>query len=414
MHGPHSRFEVSRVSTSLLSPGFLALAFAAIVLLAVLHGTWRQVAFLALNLVFIAALLGAAGSAITLGFTLLGYALARLGAHDRRAGAALILIPYIALFAWLRGYDLLEWLRPETLLTGIIGTIGLSFLFFKIVHVIVDARGGTVGRLEFLTFVNYCLNFTTFMMGPIQRYQDFRGQWNGETLAIPLTFEAHLDAVLRMLFGFVKVYVIAGFFAAHGLQPDTQLLQLSLTGLIVQSYAFWIFLYLNFSGYCDIVIGAGSLFGVRPPENFDKPFLARNISDFWQRQHRSLTLWLTDYVFTPTYKELLATPFAARHRLLVVNAALMATMIVSGLWHGTTISFLLFGVAHGLFFVIHRSWDTLLSARLGKAGVQRFRALPLVRAAGIALTFNATAAAFIFFQLRPDRIADAVSQIASR
>ena len=178
---------------------------------------------------------------------------------------------YVGLFVYMRRYDFLTWVVPGQLLTQALSTIGLSFLFFKVVHVMIEARSGTLGSLQFPTFLNYCLNFTTFVMGPIQRYQDFHSQWNEIKEAIPLRFEAHLDAVLRILIGLVKVYILAVWFEPRGLQSNTDLLELSLTGLLVKVYCFYFFLYLNFSGYCDVVIGVGSLMGVKPPENFNLP-----------------------------------------------------------------------------------------------------------------------------------------------
>lgn len=174
-------------------------------------------------------------------------------------------------------------------------------MFFKIVHVVVDASGGTIGRLDLLTYLNYCLNFATFMMGPIQRYQEYEAQWSGREEVRAPTFEAHLDAVLRILIGLVKAYVVSAylsFFTLAGFDPFA----MPVSELLLRLVAFYFFLYINFSGYCDIVIGTAMLLGLRPPENFDKPFLARNIADFWLRFHRSLTQWLTSYVFSPLYK----------------------------------------------------------------------------------------------------------------
>ena len=210
--------------------------------------------------------------------------------------------------------------------------------------------------------------------------------------------------MIRVLIGLLKAYVVAPWVLPAALQPDENLLVLSLPGLAFRCYAFYVYLYMNFSGYCDVVIGVGSLMGVRPPENFNKPFVARNISDFWLRQHRSLTLWLTDYVFTPTLKTTLTRPFGARHPLAATNLSLMLTMLVSGLWHGTTVSFLLFGIVHGLWFVIYRLWDELLIRRMGRQGVRVWRQQRWVHAGGIVLTFNATAFTFIFFQVRPESL----------
>jgi D-alanyl-lipoteichoic acid acyltransferase DltB (MBOAT superfamily) len=311
----------------------------------------------------------------------------------------------------MRRYDFLAWVVPGQFLTQALSTIGLSFLFFKVVHVMIEARSGTLGSFQFPTFLNYCLNFTTFAMGPIQRYQDFYAQWNEIKKAIPLSFEDHLDAVLRILTGLIKVYILAAWFETNGLQSNTDLLALSVTALFVKVYCFYFFLYLNFSGYCDVVIGVGSLMGVRPPENFNLPFLSQNISEFWLRQHRSLTLWLTDYVFSPAYKWALTNRMLSSYPLIAVNGALMITMLVSGLWHGTTLSFFLFGVAHGVFLVVYRTWDAFLVRQFGMQKVRAWRTLWPVRLSGMAITFNATAFAFIFFRIDAVQIENLLSRI---
>ena len=390
---------------SLLSPGFLGLSLVAVLLLPVLHGRTRQVAFISINLAFLAmVLLGPASTVAVILFALLGFALARAAAGHRRDRLVAALVVLVALFVYLQRYEFLRFVLPDEAVPRFLVTAGLSFLFFKIVHVVVDSYSGSVGAVDAITYLNYCLNFATFAMGPIQRFQDYRAQWEGEERALPDRFEPHLDAVARVLLGMVKVYVLASWFEDRALRPDTSLLDLNLRGFVVQSYAFWFYLFLNFSGYCDVVIGIGSLFGVRPPENFNKPYLARNISDFWLRQHRSLTLWLTDYIFTPLYKKSLSTRWLARHKLLAVNVCLMTTMLVSGLWHGTTFSFLLFGLAHGMWFVVYRTWDTLLHRRLGRQAVQRIREHWLSRVSGVFLTFNATAFTFVFFRLSPEAL----------
>ena len=397
---------------SLLGPIFISLSIAAVFALGLFRGRARQVAFFVLNGAFVVSLFaGTVGAISSVAFVLFGFVLIKLIQRAPDTPLAPLVVVFTLVFVYMRDYDFLAWMLPANLLTDTFATVGLSFLFFKILHVMIDARSRTLGRFDFSTYVNYCLNFTTFMMGPIQRYQDYQEQWDGDKQAIPLELEAHLDAVIRILFGLVKAYVAAPWVLPAALQPDQDLLALSLAGLALRCYAFWIYLYLNFSGYCDVVIGVGSLMGIRPPENFNKPFLARNISDFWLRQHRSLTLWLTDYVFTPTLKSALTSARGSRHPLAATNFSLMLTMLVSGLWHGTTVSFLLFGIVHGLWFVVYRTWDELLIRWIGRKRVREWRLHPLVHLGGIVLTFNATAFAFIFFQLRPEALMAALRGI---
>jgi len=389
-----------------MSVEFFILSVAAAVLSAVFSGRLRQIAFLCVNLFFLwKMLLGPYGTLSTIVFCLLGYGLIQLILHRPCSGFWVALFLYVPLFLYMRRYDFLMWFIPESTLIQALNTVGLSFLFFKVVHVMIEARIGSIGTLPFAAYLNYCLNFTTFMMGPIQRYQDFYDQYHGTKEAIPPQFEAHLDAVLRILVGLIKAYVLALWFADKALQPDTDIFALSFVQLLVKVYAFYFFLYLNFSGYCDVVIGVGSLIGVKPPENFNLPFLAHNISDFWLRQHRSLTLWLTDYIFSPMYKWILSSRQFYSYPLLAANGALLITMLISGLWHGTTLSFLLYGVTHGVFLVIYRTWDTYLTRQFGTQRVRLWRARWPVRVAGIIITFNATAFSFIFFRLNTAQIA---------
>jgi alginate O-acetyltransferase complex protein AlgI len=397
------------MSQSVLSFPFAGIAIAAILLLNACTGGARQLAFLALNLLFLGILLPLPVSVVPVAaIMLVGYAVAMAGRSRGHLAMAAGLVALVALFAWMRGYEVLELVLPAEALVPGLAVVGLSFLFFKVIHVAVDYRAGTIRRLDPITYANYCLNFTTYMMGPIQRYQDYEGQWSRREQAIPLNFEAHVDATNRILLGLVKAYVLAPMIIWSAFQPDTDLTRLSALGWFSNSYAFWFYLYLNFSGYCDVVIGLGSLIGIRPPENFNFPFLARNISDFWRRQHRSLTLWLTDYVFSPLYKRWLTRRAFASRRTLLLCVCLMSTMMVSGLWHGTSLGFFLFGLVHGLWFVIYTLWEAALVRRWGRSGARAFRDRWPVRLLGIALTFNATAFAFVFFRVDSDRIVEAL------
>lgn len=383
---------------TLLSLEFLALSVGSTALLPLLRGALRQGLFLGVNLLFLHSVLGPPSLAALLGFCALAFALAMAIVRanlSRIAGVGLL----VAVFAWMRSYDVVTLVLPHGAAPDWLVTVGLSFVLFRAIHVMFDIGGESFRPIDPITYLNYLLNFATFLMGPIQRYPDYYDQWHGRTLAIPLTLEAHLDAVVRILRGLVKVYILGAWLAGHALQPDTDVSELSLGQLALQLYAFYFFLYMNFSGYCDVVVGIGSLMGVRPPENFNMPFLATNMADFWLRQHRSLTLWLTDYVFTPAYKWALKTRRLGRHPLLAANLAILLTMLVSGLWHGTTIGFLIFGLLHGLYLVIFRCWTHVLSGRLGKARMKALSRSWPSRAAGAILTFNAAAFAFLFFQL---------------
>ena len=399
---------------SLLSVEFISFSLISIALVSSLRGVIRQGVFLTANLAFVYFVLGPIGFLSTVAFCSLGYGLAIL--HRARSSVNLVTtIPILVLlFIYMRNYEILGFVLPDQLLLSALRTVGLSFILFKMIHVLTDSKGDAIQEINFLTFINYCLNFTTFMMGPIQRYQDYYDQWNGLKESIPLTFEAHLDAVLRVLVGFVKIYIIGASLVGFALQSNTDVTQIPISGVILKLYAFYFFLYMNFSGYCDVMIGIGSLLGNRPPENFNKPYLAQNISDFWLRQHRSLTLWLTDYVFTPLFKWGLSHKTLSHHLLVSGNLAIFLTMLVSGIWHGTTLGFLFFGLTHGFFLIIYRTWDHYLTKRLGRKRVKHIRSTWPVRVLGMFLTFNAASFAFLFFQLDSPNLLILVNQVLNR
>jgi len=125
-------------------------------------------------------------------------------------------------------------------------------------------------------------------------------------------------------------------------------------GVYAAAVLFWIKLYVLFSGYSDIAIGFGALLGLRLRENFDWPFLARNIGEFWQRWHVSLASWCRDYVFTPTLS------FTRSHGLAVV-----ASMLVLGLWHELSLRYLLWGAYHGVGLVLFRMFADCAGSRIG-------------------------------------------------
>src|SRR5690606_4583012 len=172
-------------------------------------GRGRLAALFVANLtMLLLVFLGLEGTLSTLLFVLIGWGLVKATMRYPKYGLPVAASLYVALFVWMRNYDFLGWLLPDTVRTTVFATLGLSFLLFKILHMAIEARSGTLGPVTFPQYLNYCLNFTTFAMGPIQRFQDFRDQWEGKKAALPGTMEGHLDALNRILFGFVRVYVL--------------------------------------------------------------------------------------------------------------------------------------------------------------------------------------------------------------
>jgi len=208
----------------------------------------------------------------------------------------------------------------------------------------------------------------------------------------------------------VKKYVFAEYLVAYALQANAPVEAMSTTQLLLETYAFYGFLYLDFSGYCDIVIGIGCLMGVRPPENFYLPFLSPNVSQYWLRVHESLTRWLTDYVFNPLYAAGLRSRALAAQPFLALIVSVLVTMLVTGLWHGTTFSFVLFGLVHGIYLVVFRTYEHLFIRWRGRSGLRALRANRVFYAASVLVTFHFTASAYLFFVLDTPQLLSILSR----
>ena len=397
---------------SLLSIRFLALAFGLALVLSTSRGRAASLVFLSANLVFVWSYIqDPVGLTSMLLLCVAGWLLARWARSGPRTATVTAVALLVAAFVVLRGYGVVRAFLPDTPFLERLATAGLSFVFFKIVHVVIDSGGGTIKELRFGSYLNYCLNFTTFLMGPIQRYQDFADQWSRRKQALPATFEAHLDAVNRVLRGLVKKFVLAEALRPYVLQSGIDSGALSSGELLLGIWLFYFFLYFDFSGYCDVVIGVGALMGVRPPENFHLPFLARNVSEFWLRVHRSLTTWLTDYVFNPTYVRTLRSRALGGKPFLALSLAMMTTMIVCGMWHGTSLAFLGFGLVHGIYLVVLQAYRQLMTSRLGRKRFAAWSKHPLVYAAAVLLTFQVTSFAYVFFVLDIGEIGSFLSSL---
>jgi D-alanyl-lipoteichoic acid acyltransferase DltB (MBOAT superfamily) len=313
--------------------------------------------------------------------------------------AALVIAWEVALFIYLRKY---EWAAGRSVLNHPVSVIGISYMLFRAVHLIAEAP--YLGHLPFngLRFATYVLAFWTLLSGPIQRYEDFCGGL--DTIGRPATADA-LAAGHRAVNGLIKAFLIAPILlkaadlAALG-QPGAGWLD-----FLIVLYAYPIYLYLNFSGYTDLMIAVSRLCGMTTmPENFNRPYLARNLQDFWTRWHMSFSAWIRRYVFTPLSKWLLeSTPPAVDGAML--SLAVMVTFVVVGAWHGTTANFLVFGLLHGGAIVAAGVANATLKSVLGRDRKIAFDAHPVVHGASVFLCLNYVAATVLFF---PNSIADVV------
>lgn len=219
--------------------------------------------------------------------------------------------------------------------------IGLAFYSLRLVHYLVESYKGNLRPHGLGDVLCYQFLPSALPVGPIHRFDEFlrdlrRRRWD------PLQFSRGLQ---RILHGLAKIVVLGNYLVGQKLDMALagSMAQPGFEGAYATALLFWIKLYVLFSGYSDIAIGFAALMGFRLRENFDWPFLARNIGEFWQRWHLSLSSWCRDYVFSP------ALSVTRSHAL-----AVLASMIVLGLWHEFSLRYLLWGGYHGLGMAAYR------------------------------------------------------------
>lgn len=261
--------------------------------------------------------------------------------------------------------------------------LGISYYIFKLVSYVVDVYWGTTPpEKNFINFATYASFFPQIVAGPIQRSGDFLKQ-----VRQPSPSPAMMaSGFQRLLLGCFKKTVIADNLGSLISLAYTYPHPAAVPSTLLAFYLFPFQLYADFSALTDIAVGTGRLFGIQSPENFNFAFSASSITDFWKRWHMTLTSWLADYVFMPLR---MATRRAGNWGLAF---SLMVNMILIGLWHSLTWTFLVSGVVHGIYLTV----DALTLKRRSKF----FKTHPgWGRAAGwmgTLLTFHLVAFALVF------------------
>jgi len=270
--------------------------------------------------------------------------------------------------------------------------VGISFYTFQTMSYTIGVYRGTT-RPErhlgiFALFVSF---FPQLVAGPIERADNLLPQFYKKN---EIEYERVISGLQRMTWGFFKKLVIADRLALMVDAVYGDPTQYTGLPLIIATYAFAFQIYCDFSGYTDIAIGAARVMGFDLMENFRQPYYAKSIPEFWRRWHISLSTWFRDYVYIPLG--------GSRVGISRWCLNIMLVFILSGLWHGASWTFIIWGALHGLLMVITFLWGRI---------TKRMKWHPpwpesITTGAKILVTFNFVTFAWIFF--RANSMADAV------
>ncbi|MCP5005023.1 MAG: MBOAT family protein [Planctomycetes bacterium] len=262
--------------------------------------------------------------------------------HSKIRGSVVVamIVAISALFLWFKWGRSLDVYNPDYSIVP----LGISYYSLRLIHYAIESWKNKIPEHSFSQFVSYLWFLPTLTAGPINGFHEFsrslrRRRWD------PQLFSRGLE---RILYGYVKIIILGNYLVslklAH-LQTSIAMDYIALAAYL-DCLIYGLNLYFQFSGYSDIAIGFALLLGFEIMENFSYPFLARNINDFWNRWHISLSRWCREYIYMPVMS------MSRSPRL-----GILAAMIILGLWHEMSWRYLAWGGYHGLGIAIWQRWS---------------------------------------------------------
>ncbi len=358
---------------------FFFFAVAVIALLRLVRsGPIRDCIFLVANLAFATSFASSAMEMVPLfAFAALGYvAVVAAAGLNLRSAICILIVGIVGMFIWLKQYTILA--SMPTLHFAYL-TVGMSYILFRILHLVIDLAQGASPLPSPVSYFNYTFSLFTFLSGPIQRYQEFHHQTS--KTEVPSSPSAIDRLVGRILLGYFLLVVIVPLLQSQSTSLQTWFYgnverhdwARATLGFGAASFAYLVYLYANFSAYMHIVIGMGAMAGFALPENFNAPFSASNMLDFWSRWHITLSMWFKTYVFNPLLK-VLAAYWSGTNSLNYLGAIVFfVTFGLMGIWHGSTTIFLVYGALLGASVTLNKIWQSAARNWLGKTEYSALR-----------------------------------------
>ncbi len=263
----------------------------------------------------------------------------------------------------------------------IILPVGISFYTFQTISYTIDVyRGKLKPVTSFIDFAFYVSFFPQLVAGPIVRASHFIPQIYRK---YKLTLQEMSHALFLIMNGLIKKVLISDTISIIFVDRifDDPLAHSGFENLMAL-YGYSLQIYCDFSGYTDIAIGVALLMGFRLPINFNSPYKARNLTDFWRRWHISLSTWLRDYLYIP-----LGGNRTGKSRVYV---NIFITMLLGGLWHGANLKFVIWGGLHGIGLIFQKVWPKQIKPVRNKSGIRRFL--------NIFITFHFVVFLWLFFR----------------
>lgn len=239
-------------------------------------------------------------------------------------------------------------LSPHITLKAI-GFIGISYVTFRVVQIIIETYDGLIKRMSILDTIYFLYFFPSISSGPIDRSRSFEKQVHSIIEGKDYLSQYLLTGIMKIARGAVYKFIIADALNNYWLIKISTVH--TLPNILQYMYSYTLYLFFDFAGYSLMAIGTGYILGVKMPENFNAPFLSRNMKEFWERWHISLSFWFRDFVYTRFVMGFIKKK-VFKSRFTASYVAYLITMGTMGIWHGFKIHYIMYGLYMALALIV--------------------------------------------------------------
>lgn len=234
---------------------------------------------------------------------------------------------------------------------NLIAFLGISYISFKTIQIIIEIYDGLVKEVKLMDYIPFMIFFPTMSSGPIDRFRRFKTDLDTKLEESEYT-ELIGTGIFRFVLGYTYKFVISYILYKYLLRA----MDFTLIKTVAYMYIYGFYLFFDFAGYSLMAVGTANILGVNAPMNFNKPFISINIKDFWNRWHISLSHWFRDFVFSRLVKNILKKKIF-KNMTSIAFVSYIINMTIMGAWHGITISYLLYGLYHGVLLALNEVYE---------------------------------------------------------
>lgn len=230
--------------------------------------------------------------------------------------------------------------------------LGISYVTFRTAQIIIEIFDGVINEINFLEFTGFLIFFPSISSGPIDRSRRFSEDWN-KVYKRNEYLNLLGDGIEKILIGILYKFVLAAIFYKI---EESFIESYSFLSMLFYGYSYGFYMFFDFAGYSLMAIRTSYILGIKTPENFNKPFISKDIKEFWDRWHITLSHWFRDFVFSRFVMKCIKKKWFST-KLQRASVGFIVNMLIMGVWHGITPYYILYGLYHGILLAVTETYQ---------------------------------------------------------